>query len=223
MRLSENTYVNIHAHRKSDLPEEWVLTNMMIEDYPPEGDPDVFYSVGLHPWNILRSDLSLSLKRLQLATENCQVLAIGETGLDRVITTSLKLQLKVFEAQVGLAELADLPVIIHAVKSSQEMIAFFKEYKPAVPMIIHGYRGSLQLAEDLIKAGFYLSFGESLMSIEKVREVFKVLPLEKLFLETDESTESIITIYKSAAALKEEPLEKLRSHMQVKVQEFFAR
>ncbi len=223
MIVQPGQYVNIHAHRYSSGPDEWTLTNIMVEDYPPAPDESANYSVGLHPWNIENVEIPDSLKKVQMATENFQVLAIGETGLDRLNNTSKSLQLRVFEAQIEIAEFACLPLIIHAVKTHAEMIHLVKTHRPSVPMIIHGFRGSRQLAEDLAASGFFLSFGDSLMRSESLRMIFKSLPLESLFLETDESESKITDIYKTAATIREISIEELRWNMAEKTDAIFER
>jgi TatD DNase family protein len=195
----------------------------MSEDYPPDPDPDAFYSVGLHPWKLAETDISTALKTVQISTENCQVLAIGETGLDKQIEVPMGLQLSVFEVQVELAEIIGLPVIVHMVKTAQELIAFYKTHKPSVPLIIHGFRGSTQLAEDLIQTGYYLSFGGALLESEKIKTSFKSLPLDQLFLETDESELGIREIYAAAAQIRAMEMQALLGHMSEKTNTLFER
>ncbi|MDF1572571.1 MAG: TatD family hydrolase [Bacteroidales bacterium] len=205
-------HINIHAHRGAVSGEEWVLQNLSVRSYPPdEADPDAAWSVGLHPWDIEKAGVDQALKKVQLATENCQVLAVGEAGLDATIQTPMDLQEKVFRAQVEIAEMADLPVVIHAVKSYQELIGFAKAYQPAVPMIIHGFRGGAQLAGDLLKFGFLLSFGEALLKSAKVAAAFREVPDGKFFLETDESDVDIARLYERAAHLRSVSLQALRT------------
>ncbi|MEX0981132.1 MAG: hypothetical protein WD577_12175 [Bacteroidales bacterium] len=71
----------------------------------------------------------------------------------------------------------------------------------------------MQLAEDLLKFGFLLSFGESLLEVDKAREAFAGVPLEKFFLETDESDVPIGEIYSAAAEIRGASVESLRLHM----------
>lgn len=217
--------MNIHAHRVSSGPGEWVLSSLKSEEYPPDANTQASYSVGLHPWELESGEIDISnaLKKVRLAVENCQVLAVGEVGIDKLIKVPMDLQLKVFGIQVEIAEMADLPVIIHNVKANQELIHFAREFNPSVPMIIHGFRGSKQLADDLIKVGFYLSFGQALLQSVDLQKVFSSLPLEMLFLESDESEEGIQEIYLKAAECLGTGHKSLIETLAMKTNELFTR
>lgn len=215
-------FVNIHAHRLSVRPErEWVLTSLKVEDYPPCPNDDARYSVGFHPWSIEQEDICSNLKRLRLSVANSQVVALGEMGLDKAIDTSLALQLGVLEAQMEVAEEFGLPVLLHIVRANQEIIEFCKVHKPSVPMILHGYKGGLQLAEDLMKEGISLSLGELLFFSEKVCSVASAIPLDRLFLETDESNESIELLYAETARLRKMEIPDLKQVMFDKAEKMF--
>jgi len=178
------------------------LTNMFAADYSSDKIVDAHYSVGLHPWHIEGSDIALLIEKVKLATKNPAVLAIGETGLDKHIQTPLDLQMQVFEAQLEIAEQCSKPVIVHAVRSYNELIEFAKAHRPAMPMIIHGFNGGVQIAADLLKAGYYLSLGNRLMDSDKLKAVLVHMPLEKMFLETDEADNDIRELYEVLANLR---------------------
>lgn len=196
-------YVNIHAHRGAADPGEWVLCSLKCSEYPGKYQAGTPCSMGIHPWEIPNTQIEEALEILRKAVAAERLLAVGEIGLDKAIDVSQGLQQEVFETQVAIAEGAGLPVIIHAVRTYPELIRFNRRHQPAVPMIIHGFRGGRQLAEELIRHGFYLSFGEALIRSEKTRDSFRELPSDRLFLETDESSMHVTAIYEAAAALKE--------------------
>lgn len=187
------------------------MMNLMAKDYPPDDIENGFYSVGFHPYNVGKVDAEETHNKVRLATENPRVFAIGEVGLDKSIEAPLDEQMRVFKRQVEIAELADLPVICHVVRAFNEMIEFMKVEKPVVPMIIHGYNGSKQMAADLVSAGFLLSFGEAIAKEHsKVVEALQKVPVENLFLETDEGDLDIREIYHFAAEVKGISVDHLR-------------
>lgn len=204
-------FINIHGHRRANNIQEWVMMNLMARDYPPDDIENGYYSVGYHPYNVGKVDDADTLNKVRLATENLNVFAIGEIGLDKSIEAPLDHQMRVFESQVEIAEFADLPVILHVVRAFNEMVEFMKAHKPVIPMIIHGYNGSAEMAETLLKSGFLISFGEAIArEHSKIVESLLVVPVEKLFLETDEGDLDIREIYHFAAETKGISLDHLR-------------
>lgn len=224
MDASELIYINIHGHRPANNIREWVLTNMFAQDYPPEDFEFGKFSIGLHPYHVGHVDEEEALMKVRLATENLNVCAIGEIGLDKSIDTPLNVQMGFFESQVEIAEFADLPVILHVVKAFNEMIGFMKSNKPVVPMIVHGFAGSPEMAEDLINAGFYLSFGEAIAGgHKKIVESLLKVPMERLFLETDESELDIREVYQLTSEIKNISRDKLRTVILQNVSTIFPR
>lgn len=196
-------YINIHGHRHANSIDEWVMMNLMAVDYPPEDIENGFYSIGFHPYNVGKVDEEETLARVQMAVEHPHILAVGETGLDKSIKTPMEDQLRIFEKQVEIAESFSLPVVLHVVRSFNEMIGFMKARQPIVPMIIHGYNGSAQMVEDLVEAGYLISFGEAITrDHSKISEALQRVPVEKMFLETDEGDMDIRELYRFAAEVK---------------------
>jgi TatD DNase family protein len=211
MHSGSKIFINIHGHRQANNIQEWVMMNLMARDYPPEDIENGFYSVGFHPYNVGKVDEGDTLAKVRLATENPRVFAIGEIGLDKSIEAPLADQRRIFEAQVEIAEFADLPVVLHVVRAFNEVIEFSKVHRPAVPMIIHGYNGSPEMAEALLKAGFLISFGEAIAKEHsKIVESLLLVPADKLFLETDEGDLDIREIYHFASEVKGIPGDDLR-------------
>jgi TatD DNase family protein len=87
------------------------------------------------------------------------------------------------------------------------MITLTKSYD--FLFIVHGFNKKQQLAEQLLKKGFYLSFGKHLLEKESLQSVFKNTPLNRIFLETDAASNSIESVYKKAASIKEISIESL--------------
>ncbi len=193
------SYINLHTHRftnKHDILE-------IVNQYPREFDAAIpHYSIGIHPWyldaNFLDEDLSIIESKLPL--ENC--LAIGECGLDKRIAIPLSLQTEVFEKQLLLAQQYAKPVILHCVAAFQELIAIKNQLKITVPMIVHGFSKNEIIAKQLVDAGFYLSFGKYLLRNPELEPVFKTIPNERFFLETDTIEEGIREVYAIAAKIR---------------------
>lgn len=192
-------FFNFHTHQSKNQPNILELVNQ----YPLDFDDSIpFYSIGIHPWYIAEDRIDADLKIIEdkLQTENC--LAIGECGLDKRIEVPFDLQISVFEKQLALAEKYKKPVVIHCVAAFQEISAIKKKMKITVPMIIHGFSKNSQIADQLIKEGFYLSFGKYLLRNPELKTVFVQIPDDRFFLETDTIEETIEQVYNVAAEYK---------------------
>ena len=142
-------------------------------------EKNAFLSVGIHPWYLTDDDAENQLELLRKAIENKQVLAIGECGLDKLKGPSMELQKVVFKEQMAMAEEHGLPLVIHCVKASNELVQLKRQTHPDQPWIIHGFRGKEALAKEFIQHGFYLSFGACYQE-----EALRSVPVERLFIET---------------------------------------
>lgn len=147
-------------------------------------------SAGIHPWHVTeRWNEEFAAVRRIAAESNCA--AIGECGIDKVNAAApVGVQEEAFRAHALLAEEHGKPLIIHCVKGMEEIIALHKDMKPKQAWIIHGFRGKPQQAAQLLKAGLYLSFGERYNE-----ESLRTTPVDRMFIESDESTAGIGNIY----------------------------
>jgi len=212
-------FFNFHTHQFTNQPDILELVNQ----YPQEFNAAIpFYSVGIHPWYIAEDRIDADLKIIEekLQTENC--LAIGECGLDKRIEVPLDQQIIVFKKQLALAEKYKKPVVIHCVAAFQEVIAIKKEMKISVPIIIHGFSKNIQIANQLIAAGFYLSFGKYLLRNPELKTVFEQIPNDRFFLETDTVEESIKQVYDLAAEYKNLNIKELQQIISSNFKEVFS-
>ncbi len=115
-----------------------------------------------------------------------QVVMLGEAGLDKTHKASFERQIELFERQIELSEVLQKPMILHDVRSHNEIIALRKKHKAKQPWIVHGFNGTEQDIRQLVGQGIYLSVGESLLYLDrKISKSFKFIDLDYLFLETD--------------------------------------
>lgn len=202
---------DIHTHQHSS--QGPAIVNCYPEDFIAEKGG--FYSVGIHPWNAhLASDASLQL--LTNCAAHRQVLAIGEVGIDKHAQASLSIQIELFKQQVALSESLQKPLLIHAVKAMDELLALKRLLRPVQPWIIHGFRGNDAVAKTYINHGFYLSLGEKFQSAALL-----AIPDGRLFLETDESQWAIAEIYHRVAQEKKVPMEQLMQTIGTNINEVF--
>jgi TatD DNase family protein len=201
-------FFNLHTHRFTNQPGVLELVNQ----YPWEFDATIpYYSIGIHPWFIVEERLESDFEILESKLQDANCLAVGECGLDKRIEVPMELQQMVFEKQLLLAQQYQKPVVIHCVAAFQELIEIIKKLKITVPIVIHGFSKSEQLAKQLLDNGFYISFGKYLLLNPELELVFKSMPNDRFFLETDTVEEGIEAVYELAAKYKGISVEEMQN------------
>ena len=181
--LSKNAYsadnpplVDIHTHRQYTASDVVSIPNFSQKDlkngFSRRGigmckalytEGGLFASVGLHPWFLTRENFENDVEKLSQLAHNQQVIAIGECGLDRLRGEDLAFQTMAFDAQIRLAESVSKPVVVHCVRAFEEVIAVKKRLKPTVPMVIHGFNKKEEVLVELLRHGFFISIGASIL------------------------------------------------------------
>jgi TatD DNase family protein len=208
---TENKYINIHSHLASD--------EGTISVFDGGVDPEALQkhkhvSIGIHPWKIHDLNIESALDLIKKHSNLEQVIFIGECGLDKLIDVPLKEQERIFIEQIKTAEKVRKPLLIHCVKAFEELIRIKKEQAISVPLIIHGFNNKVETAQQLIKQGFYLSFGKALLNeSSNAKKVLEQMDPEKFFLETDDAIVSIKSIFEKASQLRKMDIEELKKQM----------
>ena len=147
----------------------------------------VYAAAGIHPENCAGfQDADLAGLRQLLAQP--KVAAIGEIGLDYYWAENppRDFQQMVFRKQLALAEELDLPVIVHDREAHGDSLSIIREF-PAVTGVFHCFSGSPEMAEELLKRGWYLGFDGPITykNARRAPEVAAITPLERMVVETD--------------------------------------
>ena len=157
----------------------------------------MYVSSGIHPEDCLYiDDIDAALCEIESSIcdeakrkEN-KIVAIGEIGFDyhlEDLTDEVKAKQRyVFESQMQMAEKYGLPVIIHDREAYGDCFEMAIKY-PKVKGIFHSYSGSSEMARELIKRGWYISFSGvvTFKNASRVREVLASIPIDRLLIETD--------------------------------------
>jgi TatD DNase family protein len=201
--------LNLHTHLLKKQADEQIIFNEIIPDSEEAladfstQNTDNWLSAGIHPWYINEKLYNLQLKKLASLAQDPAIKFIGECGFDRLKGAPLPLQEEIFIKQIRIAEELKKPVIIHCVRCYNELISIKKIVRPRVPFIVHGFNTKIEIARQLLEKGFYLSLGGALLNEESnALKILYEMPLERLFLETDDKDISIIDIYQKAAAVR---------------------
>ena len=135
----------------------------------------VYAAAGIHPENCA-------------GFQDADLAAIGEIGLDYYWAENppRDFQQMVFRKQLALAEELDLPVIVHDREAHGDSLSIIREF-PAVTGVFHCFSGSPEMAEELLKRGWYLGFDGPITykNARRAPEVAAITPLERMVVETD--------------------------------------
>lgn len=153
--------------------------------------PMIFGSVGIHPHDAVEYSDEVEKRLINLVKSCPKIIAWGEIGLDFYYDHSPRdVQKKIFRRQIRVARDLGLPIIIHSREANQETVKILTEecsYPDFRGGIMHCFAGTPEMAEDLMKIGFYISFAGNVTfkKADNLREAARAVPLDKLLLETD--------------------------------------
>ena len=146
----------------------------------------VYAAVGSHPDVADEVDDDL-IARYRALCKHPKVKAIGEIGLDyHYEDIPRDIQQRAFRLQMELARELDLPVIVHEREAHEDGLRIVDEF-PTVKGVFHCYSGSLEMAKELIKRGWYIGF-TGVLTFKNARKAIEVaagIPLERIVIETD--------------------------------------
>ena len=166
-------------------PERWTDA----EGHLPHAAEGALYAAGIHPWWVAQPDFDLErhLDGLHTLLTLPEVVCIGECGYDSLQgdgtdrhPAPLDVQDEVFAVHANLSETYDKPLVIHCVRAFDRLLRQHKLLRPHQRWTIHGFRGRPALAQQLLDAGFDLSFGP-----RRNEESYALTPPERRHDETD--------------------------------------
>lgn len=200
-----DTHMHLNARQFAEDKEEVMerakqagVTNMVVVGFDEETIPlaieiaesydNVYAAVGWHPVDAIHYKAE-HLDWLEALTEHPKVVALGEMGLDYHWDISPKeVQETVFRKQIRLARKLDMPIIIHNREATEDIIRILQEEKASeVGGIMHCYSGTVSDVGPCLEMNFYISLGGpvTFKNAKEVKEVAKVIPLDRLLIETD--------------------------------------
>ena len=151
---------------------------------------NMYTAIGIHPSDSrFLSDIDAELREIEelILDKSNKCVCLGEIGLDyHYPDTDKEKQARYFEAQMCLAERLNIPVCIHDRESHGDIMEVIRRH-PKVRGVLHSFSGSVEMAEELVKLGYMISFSGTLTftNARKPKEVAAVLPRESVLIETD--------------------------------------
>lgn len=147
----------------------------------------VYAAVGVHPHEAKDAPPDYLAQLEALMTQE-KAVALGEIGLDYYYDLSPReTQRRVLAEQVALAAERDWPTIYHIRDAHGEMVDFFRAQKRLPPGLIHCFSGSVEIAREYVRMGFFISFAGPL-TFKKAPHLWEAamnVPLDRLMVETD--------------------------------------
>lgn len=200
----EIPFIDIHTHKLYD--DKQVISVLNI-GFKNQLIPNQLFSFGIHPWDTTM-DPDKTLHLLEEYFHQKKMRIIGETGLDKLHGPDYELQKKVFEIHLSIAEKYRLPIIIHCVKSYNEILKILETAAFIPKIIFHGFDKKLSVAKEIHKRGYSISIGEALFKKPEImKELLQTIPHHFIFFETDESNYTIQEIYSQASLLSGHSIE----------------
>lgn len=156
--------------------------------------PNVWCTVGTHPHEAgVAEEAAISEDEIvRLAGSDPKIIGIGETGLDFYYNLSDRVaQEASFRKHIRAAARTDLPLIIHARDADEDIIRIMMDEgagsNPRIRGVMHCFSSTAWLAEKALEIGFYISFSGiiTFKKAESLREIARVVPLDRLLVETD--------------------------------------
>ena len=150
---------------------------------------NIWYSIGIHPHNVNKDFKNIN-EKMNNNIKNSKFIGIGETGLDYYYeNTDKNMQKKSFINHINMARELDLPLIIHTRDADNDTLGILKtEYKKGkFRGLIHCFTASKDFAIEVLKLDFFISISGiiTFKNADKLRDIVKIVPLERLLVETD--------------------------------------
>lgn len=195
-------YFNCHYHPHPITPQYCLgLFNVIVNSHLPVLDhlkANDLFSAGIHPQFINNTQEQKKNLEILINHPNCR--AVGECGLDKRAPQNNEIQQSVLIDQIKLSLASQKPLIIHNVGRTFEILTLLKQHRFNLPFVFHGFNLNPKIAQTIINYGGFLSMGKSLLyDNSHASKTIKLIPLDKLFLETDNEAIPIEEIYQKAS------------------------
>lgn len=163
--------------------DDWENVAELARKFPAE----IFPAFGIHPWRAHTTRTGWETRLCRLLEEFPRA-TIGEIGLDGWVSDPpLAVQFPIFTAQIALAREIGRACTIHCLKAWEPLFNAFATAPPPEKFLMHSFGGSLEIARRLIPMGAYFSFSGYFLHARKHKtaEVFRLLPHDRILVETD--------------------------------------
>lgn len=222
--MSDSLKNNITLFMEAGVDPEGWQRQIALQKRFPKNFKNAF---GLHPYFVAQNDANTCEEAMnELAKVLNLAAGLGETGLDfreqYVQNDADDRQIVFFENQIQLAKAFKKPLVLHVVRAHSEALKVLNIWEAdEVGGMVHAFNSSIEVAEQYLNLNFLISVGGAITyeKNKKLMEAVKVIPLEKLLLESDcpdqapagwpdqqNSPLSVLLVAKTVAEIKQMPL-----------------
>lgn len=187
----DNNLDNVVEAAKAADVEQMLCVSVTLDDFASMADKTAKYdnvhlSCGVHPLN---QEDNVDEQRLLALADNERVIAVGETGLDYFYAPETQeVQRDAFRKHIRVAKKLNKPIIIHTRDAVQDTLDIMREEgADQVGGVLHCFTESMEMAEQAIKMGFYISFSGivTFKNASALRHVAHQVPDDRFLIETD--------------------------------------
>ena len=182
---------------------------------------NIIPAFGLHPWYITKD--SSWREKLRSYINKFKNAALGECGFDKNAQAPFDIQKEVFEYQLELAHTYQRPLILHIVKSENQIAPYFG--KLPSKSVFHSFSGSVQMLNKLLNFGYYISVNKRFFNKKNAVEILRLTPIDNLLIETDAPFQSepsdLNNLVLEIAKIKQEDVAQLTKKLYKNATEIF--
>lgn len=225
MYLDHHTHISRTPSNASEIMQIFSIDASNFEDLGKI--PDIksmghACSIGLHPMSFNAMTFEKVSRIIHQYRDD--ILGIGECGLDTRIDISRQKQIELFTSHAELAMEMHLPLIIHCVRSYDDIVHLHQRLKPSNPWIIHGFNRTESIAIKLLDQKILLSIGKELVDPgHPISNFFNKIAEYPFFLETDGKDIAIQTLYQQASDMLDMSIEAISANIASHFQQVYGR
>lgn len=222
-------YVDFHTHDLSWDETIFRLNSLSLNDFKKNisvshlknmSDLKNPFTVGIHPWDVDVVDINHcdELWSEMLNHELC--VGLGEIGLDKARPKSYQRQFEVFVDQVRRAkELGISWLVLHCVRAQNDVLKVLKDESFKGRAVFHDYNGSFEEGKRLLDLGYVVSLGSKILNpktkayqwLQQGLLSSSQIPWGQFFLETDDSSISVVDLYEGISQWTHFPIDELKA------------
>lgn len=181
--------IDIHSHRPTGTEDR--IEIKVFNTYQEVVETSLLYCISAHPWFLADFDLDEFKTCIRSQRKRELFFAVGEIGLDRKKGIPYPKQMAIFEKIIEFCREIKIPrIVIHSVKTAEDIYKIIHNARYQGQVIFHDYNENEQITQKLLKLNTYFSFGKNfLKENSKANKVFKLIPKERIFFESDDGND----------------------------------